>query len=335
MQSEVNEDRLTYDREIASNEEQPSPTEDGGLPYRISSAAPAGAGFGRDAEIKRPPSISPKPRDSESELADVSDLPPEDRLVPPVDLLPRPKPPKPGSSMLSFLVDTPERDQRPLTSPAVVHRQAPIVKRVKPILDLLNKGTPVTTAPPTVKKIAPAVQSRKVAAAKLPEWQASLSSIFLMTPDMSYQDDDRNVMALNPEGGSPSEIDQITEETTRCLCNSTHESEVMIQCDSCKKWLHEDCVRLQNSREADPFICIFCQHELSRSIKSYLRRKTAAFPVLMQQLQSDLQYQAVSHSKSIWTDLLQIVNEAQDVLAMIPLFLPASEDVQGPPDSLP
>jgi hypothetical protein len=109
----------------------------------------------------------------------------------------------------------------------------------------------------------------------------------------------------------------------------------MIQCDSCKKWLHEDCVRLQNSHEADPFICIFCQHELSRSIKSYLRTKTAAFPVLMQQLQSDFQYQAVSHSKSIWTDLLQIVNEAQDVLAMIPLFLPASEDVRGPPDSLP
>jgi hypothetical protein len=329
MHSEVNEDKLIYDHEIASNEEQPSTTEDNAFPSRVSSATTPVTLVLREPEIERPPSIIPKPRDSESELADVSDLPPVD--VPP---RPKPKAAKPGSSMLSFLVDVPEKQKRPPTSPAVVHRQAPIVKRVKPMIDLLNRGTPVTTAAPTTKKIAPAVLSRKVAATKLPEWQASLSSIFLMTPDMSYQDDDRNIMELNPEGG-PSEIDQITEETTRCLCNSTHESEVMIQCDSCKKWLHEDCVRLQNSREADPFICIFCQHELSRSIKSYLRRKTAAFPVLMQQLQSDFQYQAVSHSKSIWTDLLQIVNEAQDVLAMIPLFLPANEDVQGPPDSLP
>jgi hypothetical protein len=102
----------------------------------------------------------------------------------------------------------------------------------------------------------------------------------------------------------------------------------MIQCDSCKKWLHEDCVRLQNSREADPFICIFCQYQLAAAIKAYLRRKLVQFPVVLQNVQSTYQQETGTHSQALWNEMLAIVQDAQSVLSLIPMFLPSSEEPQ-------
>jgi hypothetical protein len=316
------------DHEMASNEEQPSATDDSQPPSRFASRVQSEVSpFPIRRQAAAPLILAPPPRDSESELADVSDLaPPEEPREPKPPVEPPVAAPKSVSSMLSFLVDEGERP------PSAAPRGAAVVVKKSKTIELLTRGTPQTTAPPVAKKLAPCAQSRKVPAAKLPEWQIELASTFLLVPDMSCADDEDDLADPVAADGTPPETDVITEETTRCLCNSTHESEVMIQCDSCKKWLHEDCVRLQNSREADPFICIFCQYELSRSIKTYLRRKMAEFPVIMKRVQASFPFTTGSNSKPIWNEMLSIVQDAQSVLAMIPLFLPSTDEAEPQAD---
>ncbi|OHT06908.1 hypothetical protein TRFO_24940 [Tritrichomonas foetus] len=180
---------------------------------------------------------------------------------------------------------------------------------------------------PEVKKrvvTAPAAVSRKIQTPKLPDWQVKLATTFLMTTDMSCTLDDVDMSNSENHGGPGPDIDQITEDTTRCVCNSTHESDVMIQCDCCKKWLHEDCVKLLNSREVDPFICIFCQAEMSKAVKEYIRKKLNAFAPIIQRCQNELQYD-IRQTQPIWGEIMEIVRDSQEVLRMIPLFLPTSD----------
>ena len=249
--------------------------------------------------------------------------------------------PKPVSSMMSLLVEGPGgHEEEPKAGPAVrtVHtktgvatKPGVVIRRSNAIIDVLHHGAtaPAPAAPtptPTIpKKISPSVQSRKISQNRLPEWQSTIATTFLLTPDMSCTDE--NVDMSNPEfqGDGTAEMDQITEETTRCICNSPHESEVMIQCDSCKKWLHEDCVRLLNSKEADPFICIFCQHEMAKAVRAYVRRSLAGLAPILQRCQTDYQTQIPR-----WSEITEIVKDTKDVLKILPLFLPTADDAQNP-----
>jgi hypothetical protein len=224
--------------------------------------------------------------------------------------------PKSFSSMFSLLNEC-AASQAPNRGNSAV-----VLKKVVP--------QPQPESPALVKRVAP-VHSRKLLAHKVPDWQGSLAHSFLLTPDYSFSDSEVACLGFDclhfsdpcqNRSNGPSEIDQITEETTRCICNSTHESEVMIQCDSCKKWLHEDCVRLQNSREVDPFLCIFCQYEMSTAVKGYLRKKMTAFgPILSRFGGPDL-----GRGSGLWSELLEVVRDSQEVLRMIPSFLPATEE---------
>ena len=135
------------------------------------------------------------------------------------------------------------------------------------------------------------VVNRRVITPKLPDWQYRLATTFLMTSDMSSTLDDIDL--------SDDNSNQITEDTTRCICNSTHESQVMIQCDCCKKWLHEYCIKLQNSREEDQFICIFCQEKLSRAVKEYIRKKLASFEPLVQKMSELITVQCKTDSEFV------------------------------------
>jgi hypothetical protein len=233
------------------------------------------------------------------------------------------KPPsRPLSSVRSLLIDTPDApgDGKP---PPV--RSSVVIKRPKAVLDAMAQGSPRSIGAPAQKVIAPAVEVRRREPPKLPEWQASLAKTFLLTPDMSYADDEQDI--LNLTNRPPvSDADQITEETTRCICNSTHESEVMIQCDSCNKWLHMDCVRLQNSRESDPFICPYCQEELAKAVRGFVRKQLSAYRPLLQRLRQESQGRHGPRPSTIWTEMLEIVRESQEVLKMIPLFLPKSDE---------
>ncbi|EON62151.1 hypothetical protein W97_01370 [Coniosporium apollinis CBS 100218] len=51
----------------------------------------------------------------------------------------------------------------------------------------------------------------------------------------------------------------VSNEGTRCLCNSTDgDGQLMIQCESCTKWLHVRCVGLNSQNLPPVYICIFC-----------------------------------------------------------------------------
>ena len=81
---------------------------------------------------------------------------------------------------------------------------------------------------------------------------------------------------------------------------------------------------MQNSREEDQFICIFCQEELSRAVKDYIRKKLASFQPLVQKCQNELQYN-VRQTQNLWNEIMDVVKDAQEVLKMIPLYLPTND----------
>jgi hypothetical protein len=48
-------------------------------------------------------------------------------------------------------------------------------------------------------------------------------------------------------------------ESTRCLCNrAENEGQLMVQCESCSKWLHVRCVGLNELNMPPVYVCIFC-----------------------------------------------------------------------------
>ena len=225
--------------------------------------------------------------------------------------------------------------EKPFTTAVSIPTKPPTTV-VKSVVEEGQQNTPstptvttVTTVKPILKKpatpiINSAVVSRRVASVpRLPDWQYKLATTFLMTSDMSSTLDDVDMSDASNASPSTAETDQITEDTTRCICNSTHESEVMIQCDCCKKWLHEDCIKLQNSKESDPFICIFCQEEMSKAVKEYVRKKLAMFMPIVQKCQNDMQY--MRQTQNFWNEIMEIVKDALEVLDMIPMFLPTSD----------
>ena len=179
---------------------------------------------------------------------------------------------------------------------------------------LLHSASPIT------RRMTPEVQSRKLVSSQLPEWQKILAQTYLLVPDMGNTTDPN----LRTEKSKIYE-QPISEDTISCICRSTHESEVMLQCDSCKRWMHVSCVRLQDSNEDDTYICIFCQYQLSKAVKQYVRSKISNLQDILQPLVSDLQNYRIPHSQGVWKELTEHINEIQDVLQIIPSFLPSGD----------
>ncbi|KAI9701146.1 MAG: hypothetical protein M1836_001815 [Candelina mexicana] len=64
----------------------------------------------------------------------------------------------------------------------------------------------------------------------------------------------------DPDIATPnSDQDSQMSEGTRCVCKLTeNEDRMMIQCDSCAKWLHIKCVGLHHERLPPVYVCIYC-----------------------------------------------------------------------------
>ncbi|KFY43592.1 hypothetical protein V494_01906 [Pseudogymnoascus sp. VKM F-4513 (FW-928)] len=63
----------------------------------------------------------------------------------------------------------------------------------------------------------------------------------------------------DPDGETPStDRGSIGSDTTRCVCSSRDGDEYMIQCESCEKWLHCNCVNVHPQRLPKVYICAFC-----------------------------------------------------------------------------
>ncbi|KAF2123465.1 hypothetical protein P153DRAFT_303853 [Dothidotthia symphoricarpi CBS 119687] len=50
----------------------------------------------------------------------------------------------------------------------------------------------------------------------------------------------------------------ISNENTRCICNGMDDGQPMVQCESCNKWLHMGCLRLNSSNLPPVYVCVFC-----------------------------------------------------------------------------
>ncbi|KAF2033985.1 hypothetical protein EK21DRAFT_57434 [Setomelanomma holmii] len=50
----------------------------------------------------------------------------------------------------------------------------------------------------------------------------------------------------------------LSSESTRCVCNGVDDGQPMVQCESCNKWLHMNCVGLHSNNIPPVYVCIFC-----------------------------------------------------------------------------
>ncbi|KFY25878.1 hypothetical protein V493_04404 [Pseudogymnoascus sp. VKM F-4281 (FW-2241)] len=63
----------------------------------------------------------------------------------------------------------------------------------------------------------------------------------------------------DPDAETPSTDPGSTgSDSTRCVCSSRDGDEYMIQCESCEKWLHCNCVNVHPQRLPKVYICAFC-----------------------------------------------------------------------------
>lgn len=50
----------------------------------------------------------------------------------------------------------------------------------------------------------------------------------------------------------------LSSESTRCVCNSVDDGGIMVQCESCNKWLHMACVGFTQDTLPPVYVCVFC-----------------------------------------------------------------------------
>ena len=190
------------------------------------------------------------------------------------------------------------------------------------LMGLLNE-TPAAanvTSTAITKRITPQTHKVKAPTQVLPQWQNQLASAFLMTPDMTKDPLSEDVNEDNEDSEST------LEDRTQCICGSTNESDVMIQCNSCKNWLHDEtCIRLQNADENDPFICLYCQYQLSKSVKRYVRNQFSSLLPIIQQLHQEAQAVPNPHPSVLYEQVNKTIAEIQEVLDLIPNYLPTPD----------
>ena len=186
----------------------------------------------------------------------------------------------------------------------------------------MHDNAPPTT--PIVKKVAAGpIVSKRFTKPSIPENYLAIANAFLLTPDMAGPTD---TPLSNEEQQKIDNEDVEVVQETRCICGLTHGSSVQIQCDSCLKWLHEDCVHLKNSKDTNPFICIYCQYEIAKSVKAYVRQRLASLLPKAQQLEADIQNGRPTQYMPIWNELSDIVNDIQEVLKLIPELLHSDDN---------
>ena len=159
---------------------------------------------------------------------------------------------------------------------------------------------------PSTKRVAKAIH--KVSGNSHINDIMTLSTLFLVTPDMSFTNQDLNLLDSNDQHILTPDDDS-NDQQIRCICGFNHESQTMIQCDSCQKWFHTECIHLDGPSKVG-FICIYCQYKISKAIKSYIRNEFLQFIPYLNQY------------NTIWNDIHSKGGEIQAVLELIPDFLP-------------
>lgn len=63
----------------------------------------------------------------------------------------------------------------------------------------------------------------------------------------------------SPNTDTPStDRSSLSNESTRCVCNGVDEGQLMVQCESCSKWLHMGCLGFTANNLPPVYVCVFC-----------------------------------------------------------------------------
>lgn len=139
----------------------------------------------------------------------------------------------------------------------------------------------------------------------IPEKFKILAKEFLLTPDLdgfstSYLPVDNSVQL------SKSKDD---ERKTRCICTNDMCSPNMVLCDSCKFWLHCECVKLKNF-DQNPFFCLYCQYQMKKAVQDYVRKRLSVLAPYLHSLENNRQLKISELSN----ELQIIMRDVQETL---------------------
>ena len=138
-----------------------------------------------------------------------------------------------------------------------------------------------------------------------PDFRA-LARVFLMTPDLSGTRDS-NESAATGSGE--------TDRPVRCICQRPRATDEMIQCCSCRNWLHRGCVPVIG---ADQFICPFCQGRLAVAVKKFFQRRMCDVLDLVG-------YKITMDRGGEWAGrATRIIDDTRKVMALVPKFAPTA-----------
>lgn len=147
------------------------------------------------------------------------------------------------------------------------------------------------------------------------EMVSQLAEIFPSIPDFSFTD-----RAPNPENQSDDNPKQPLLKF-RCYCKQNYTSTTMIQCDSCKYWLHSSCVRIKNMKHINPFICLYCQFNIASSVKPLVSSQSIKCQNAIEQHLNQMKCERNSITPIV-AQLEQMVNDIDNAFRLIPQFLP-------------
>ena len=142
-----------------------------------------------------------------------------------------------------------------------------------------------------------------------------LSDVISAIPNMSCVEDEPEFFYPDNTNYSANEIN------VRCICNSKHVNDVLIQCDSCKNYLHLNCLQLENQNDVKSFVCIYCQHNVTTTVRSFLLNQSDKLNSMIDNF-LEMPDNAYSSAKHEIAPFMDMIKEIEGTLKKIPEFLP-------------
>lgn len=147
----------------------------------------------------------------------------------------------------------------------------------------------------------------------------AMAQIIPSIPDFSCTDEDIDMS--NPSNYTTTPKTNNQEINIRCTCKSKDKANEMIQCDTCKNWLHVKCTCLKNYKQVKSFICLYCQYDVAVTVRSFFTSQANKFKNVLDQISSQ-QETANLNDRPIVPPLLKMINEIERSLKVIPAYLP-------------
>ena len=147
----------------------------------------------------------------------------------------------------------------------------------------------------------------------------AMAQIIPSIPDFSCTDDDVDLSDPRNYKVVPKVSNQKI--NVRCICQLKNETDDMIQCETCKNWLHAHCICLKNYKQVKSFICLYCQYNVAVTVRSFFTSQANKFKNVLDQIANQSETQS-TNNQPVVPPLLKMINEIERSLKVIPAFLP-------------